>query len=115
MSALTGGARGEFEDQAREHDLVADALFGGDEQARLLQVRSGPARQAVIGQRNFSGNLEPRGIVAPAVLQVAAQEVKHGAVQPRLGVAAAGSQPGAGAAPDRPTHAAEQAGCRISG
>ncbi len=83
-AAVRRRARRQIGDHAGEHDLVADALLGGDEQPRPLQRPAAPAGQRMLRHRHLARDLQPRGIVPPAVLQVPVQQMQHRAVQPRL-------------------------------
>ena len=44
-------------------------------------------RVLVVRHRRLAGELQARGIIAPAVLQVSGQQMQHSAVETRLGVA----------------------------
>ncbi len=80
-AAFGFGARDEIGEDAGEHHLVADALFAADEQARALQRGAVPAFEAMIRHRHLAGHVEAGGIILPAVLQIAGEQMKDGAVE----------------------------------
>ncbi len=85
-SAIFRDAARHIRNQSRKHQLVANTLLGGDQQSLVLQRAAGPDEQFVIADRRLSGDLQPRRIIAPALFEIAIEQMLDRAVEPRLRV-----------------------------
>src|SRR5665213_893074 len=90
---LASRPRRQVGNEGGKQDLVAHPLFGADQQALVLQAVAGPGGKTLFTRqrRHLAGHVNPGGIVAPAVFQIAVQKMQDGAVQ--AGLSAAGIAP----------------------
>src|SRR5207244_2422312 len=69
-----GGLR-ELRNHAGEHDLIADALLGGDEKDHAVGTPARPYWKPMIGNKDALLDPEPIFVIAPAAAQLTLQKI----------------------------------------